>query len=434
MILSVVIALLGGTLAYWNWQSTNAQKTNVTFTVNSTFSCSANGGGNITSNDIMLAPADCTNSTYAIQRTVTTNITNNGSDPVYMDLWLNVVSIGSGLSNSQNFKYALTTDSTSCTNGVVSSGNFYGKANGSKVNLLSDVTSGSTYYLYIWLDSAETSTSTMNQSVNLTLGGECTNEEPNEQTVYTANLYDDNVTGYNVVWIGQTIPAGMTTYNTPALAITALETAYSTANSGATASLPFFLRHTISDGSLWCATEYDNGVATGISACAFQTQAACNSTISNWAYDDITYSCVQNDFTGGVSESYVGFVVTSEMASANPGMTAGTYYLRGGVNEYSLTAANREVFIANAKTIYDAFGGVGCSLDGNSGGNPYTTTPSSNFNCSVSGLYAYAYSYGYVVAADGAGSRCIVYGGGGSSCDVYVDDGGGGGEDEETLE
>ena len=195
MILSVVIALLGGTLAYWNWQSTNEQKTNVTFTVNSTFSCSADGGGNITSNDVMLAPTDCTNSTYAIQRTVTTNITNNGSNPVYMDLWLNVVSIGSGLSNSNNFKYALTTDSTSCTTGVVSSGNFYGKANGSKVNLLSDVTSGSTYYLYIWLDSAETSTDTMNQSVNLTLGGECTNEAPPPTllTTLSADAVIDNI-------------------------------------------------------------------------------------------------------------------------------------------------------------------------------------------------------------------------------------------------
>ena len=194
MILSVVIALLGGTLAYWNWQSTNEQKTNVTFTVNSTFSCSADGGGNIT-NSTYFAPTDCTNSTYAIQRTVTTNITNNGSNPVYMDLWLNVVSIGSGLSNSQNFKYALTTDSTSCTTGVVSSGNFYGKANGSKVNLLSDVTAGSTYYLYIWLDADETSTDTMNQSVNLTLGGECTNEAPPPTllTTLSADAVIDNI-------------------------------------------------------------------------------------------------------------------------------------------------------------------------------------------------------------------------------------------------
>ena len=38
-----------------------------------------------------------------------------------------------------------------------------------------------------------------------------------------------------------------------------------------------------------------------------------------------------------VTESYVGFVVTDAMAQANPGMTAGTYYLRGGINESSLT-------------------------------------------------------------------------------------------------
>ena len=182
VVLGIIFTIMGSTLAYWTWQSTNAQKTDITFTVASNFSCGVNGGGNIT-NSAYFAPTDCTNSTYAIQKTITTSITNNGSDPVYMDLWLNVVSIGSGLSNSQNFKYALTTDSTSCTNGVQASGNFYGKTAGSKVNLLSDVTSGSTYYLYIWLDAAETSTSTMNQSVNLTLGGECTNNTE-QMTLY----------------------------------------------------------------------------------------------------------------------------------------------------------------------------------------------------------------------------------------------------------
>ena len=191
VVLGIIFTIMGSTLAYWTWQSTNAQKTDITFTVASNFSCGVNGGGNIT-NSAYFAPTDCTNSTYAIQKTITTSITNNGSDPVYMDLWLNVVSIGSGLSNSQNFKYALTTDSTSCTNGVQASGNFYGKTNGSKVNLLSDVTSGSTYYLYIWLDAAETSTSTMNQSVNLTLGGECTNETPTLLTTLSADAVIDN--------------------------------------------------------------------------------------------------------------------------------------------------------------------------------------------------------------------------------------------------
>ena len=177
IVLAVVFAILGGSLAYWSWQSTNEQKTNVTFTVGANFSCSADGGGNITNTNYFV-PTDCTNSTYAIKRTITTSITNSGSNPVYLDMWLNINSIGTGLSNSNNFKYALTRSSSSCTTGVVSQGNFNGKVANDKIQLLDDVSSAGTYYLYVWLDAAETSPSTMNQSVSLSLGGECTDQEP----------------------------------------------------------------------------------------------------------------------------------------------------------------------------------------------------------------------------------------------------------------
>ena len=182
LIVGVIIWIMGGTLAYWNWQSSTAQKTEVTFTVGANFSCGANGGGNIT-NSTYFAPTTCTNSTYALKRTITTSITNNGSEPVYMDLWLNINSIDTGLSNSDNFMYALTTDENSCSNNVVASGNFKGLAKDDKVELLSGVTTASTYYLWIWLDAAETSQSTMNQSVNLSLGGSCTNNTEN-MTLY----------------------------------------------------------------------------------------------------------------------------------------------------------------------------------------------------------------------------------------------------------
>ena len=135
LIAGLLVWLAGGSLAYWSWSSTTAQKTNVTFTVGSNFSCSANGGGNIT-NTNPIAPASCTNSTYAIKRTITTNITNSGTDPVYMDLWLNINSIGTGLSSSSNFKYALTTNNNSCTTDVVSQGTFNGKSANDKINLL----------------------------------------------------------------------------------------------------------------------------------------------------------------------------------------------------------------------------------------------------------------------------------------------------------
>ena len=72
---------------------------------------------------------------------------------------------------------------------------FQDKQANDKVQLLNGVTSGSTYYLYIWLDAAENSSSTMNQSVSLSLGGECTNEEqiPNVPNFITDNAVSDNI-------------------------------------------------------------------------------------------------------------------------------------------------------------------------------------------------------------------------------------------------
>ena len=394
IVLAIVFTILGGTLAYWSWTSNNTQKTNVTFTVGANFSCSADGGGTIT-NTSYFVPTECTNSTYAIQKTITTSITNSGNEPVYLDMWLTVNSIGSGLASSSNFKYALTTSSNSCTTNVLAQGNFNGKQANDTIPLLTEVTSAGTYYLYVWLDAAETSASTQNQSVSLSLGGECTDEAPNY--TYTVNLYDANATGYNLVWIGQPIPSGITEYTTPGDAITALETAYSNANSGATKSLPFFLRHKIASGTVWCAT---NGTNT---YCIYETQTECNTEVTNdWGSG---YTCTSQNYTDGVSESYVGFTVTPTMAANNTGMTAGTYYLKGGDNGRS--------YNANTATLLSAFGST------------YCIDYSSYFNCEVSGLDAGTSSFGIVIADDGAASSCAVAGDGDSYCNIPLDDGGG---------
>ena len=189
IIFSVIFAITGGTFAYFNWQTSEEQKTNVTFRVTQNFSCAADGGGNITSNDVSLAPATCTNSTHAIKRTVTVKPTTNNTD-ITMQLWLNVNALDSGLSNSQNFKYALTTSDTSCETGVVSTGTFNEKKAGDKVYLLEEnfsTTTTKTYYLYIWLDKEETSSTTMNQNFELSLGGDCTNT-PDESTLISDSL------------------------------------------------------------------------------------------------------------------------------------------------------------------------------------------------------------------------------------------------------
>ena len=43
---------MGGSLAYYNWQTSESQKTVVTFIIENEFSCSADGGGNISSVNI----------------------------------------------------------------------------------------------------------------------------------------------------------------------------------------------------------------------------------------------------------------------------------------------------------------------------------------------------------------------------------------------
>ena len=181
--LTIIFIVIGSTFAYLSWSSSEEQKTQVTFTKEAGYSCSANGGGNITEGDVVIAPTDCTTGKHVIKREITVNpsITDINM-PIYMDLWLNVNSMGTGLSNSNNFKYSLTTSSTNCETDVVSSGTFTGKTAGDKVTILNGSTYTSTttetYYLYIWLDKEETSSDTMNQSFSLSLGGSCYNEMP----------------------------------------------------------------------------------------------------------------------------------------------------------------------------------------------------------------------------------------------------------------
>ena len=178
--LTIIFTVMGSTFAYLSWSSSEEQKTQVTFTKEAGYSCSANGGGNITEGDVVIAPTDCTTGKHVIKREITVNpsITDINM-PIYMDLWLNINSMGTGLSNSNNFKYSLTTSSTNCETDVVSTGTFTGKTTGDKVTILSGNTYTSTttetYYLYIWLDKEETSSDTMNQSFSLSLGGSCSN-------------------------------------------------------------------------------------------------------------------------------------------------------------------------------------------------------------------------------------------------------------------
>ena len=190
---------------------------------------------------------------------------------------------------------------------------------------------------------------------------------PHPETVYTTNIHDgnwdtvDDGTNTSVVWIGKTIPNGITTFQTPELAMVALKEA-----SGGE-DRPFFLKHTVSNNT--------------------------------------------------VTDSYVGFVVTNEMAQANPGITAGTYYLKGK-KTYELVGGSWQCmseyddgegncidpdYNTNKATLLSAFGSSNC------------TDYSSYFSCYVSGLGAIADSDGHVNAHAGTWD-CSVYSDARSGC------------------
>ena len=184
----LILSIVGGTLAYWSWRTTDAQKTNITFTITSDFSCSADGGGDITSGSINLVPtvvSSTTTGNYIKREIKVTPTINTTGKIVYMDLWLDIKTLGTGLSNTDYFKYSFTTGASSSEDGVVYSGNFRGLVANNRVRLLLDKEYTSsvtdTYYLWIWLDAEETDSDTMNQSFSLSLNGNCTDSkvEPN---------------------------------------------------------------------------------------------------------------------------------------------------------------------------------------------------------------------------------------------------------------
>ena len=270
------IVIVGATYAYWSWTTATNEQTNVTFTVSSGFSCGADGGGSMTSQQKILAPTSCTNPNYAFQKTITTNVTNGRSGSVYMDLYLKVNQIGTGLTNSQNFKYALTRQANDCTSNIVSQGTFNGVTDNGKVYLFRGseypTTDSDTYYLYVWLDAAETDSATQNQTFNISLGGECSDNSP---WVYTVNMYDEEDQENTTIKIGEAIPDAITQYKTPEAAMASLN------------NWPYYLKHIVSNGI--------------------------------------------------VTESYVEFVITQTMATNNPGATAGTYALKGSDGGLSYT-------------------------------------------------------------------------------------------------
>ena len=118
---------------------------------------------------------------------------------------------------------------------------------------------------------------------------------------------------------------------------------------------------------------------------------------------------IENDI---VTESYVVFIVTPEMAQANPGMQAGTYELRGEKTNDKASDYISPYYEANKETLKTAYG--------------YSTNPSrceesgtgrnSSFICRVISLFVNAYADGNVFADNYNNSNCKVSPDGRSFC------------------
>lgn len=282
-------------------------------------------------------------------------------------------------------------------NCVVAQGNFNGAATNTQKTLLHNKaysqTTTETYYLWIWLDAAETSASTQNQTFSMELGGVCTNQAP---TTFSGTIYRY---GEEEVQIGNRI-----------------------------ALQPF---------QAWCAnsTEFGNSCDFGWS---WETESECEAYVADQNMENtvceqgtvqpISYETNPSNLNKTfylkhvivddiVTESYVEFVVTPTMATSNPGMTAGTYYLRG-LDTYDVNGDCKSQYLnsstgncespyyeSNKTVLQSAFGST------------YCTDSSSNFECFVPGFYAGARLGGYVEADDDDSANCYVYDNGHSDCD-----------------
>ena len=99
-----------------------------------------------------------------------------------------------------------------------------------------------------------------------------------------------------------------------------------------------------------------------------------------------------------ISNTYICFIVSHTLAQANPGMTEGEYCIE-------IINSDDNNYIANAKTIYNAFG-TNCST------NPYISPLSQYFECSVNGLEVRTSSAYHSWAGESNNINC-----------VYIDDG-----------
>ena len=184
-ILSIVILGIGGTFAYY---TTSAVATNITQIKAGNLTMTVDGGGNTNAS---FMPAKCT-SEYAIKKKIVATSTNTSGGKVSFSIGMNITTLSDSLKR-ESMRYTLTTNASSCTEDIVSSGSFKNKTVGNDVWLIKNdydniTKSGNnytkTYYLYIWLD--ETETQNLSGSISVNMKGTSSNN-PNLPIDYGYN-------------------------------------------------------------------------------------------------------------------------------------------------------------------------------------------------------------------------------------------------------
>ena len=184
--LSIIFLGIGGTFAYL---TTSMVASNITQIKAGNLTMTIDGGG---SENVSFMPAKCT-SEYAIKRTIKATSTNTSGGKVSFSIGMNIATLSDSLKR-ESMRYTLTTNASSCTQDIVSSGSFKNKTVGNDVWLIkndydniskSGNTYTKTYYLYIWLD--ETETQNLSGSISVNMKGTSSNN-PNLPIDYG---YDD---------------------------------------------------------------------------------------------------------------------------------------------------------------------------------------------------------------------------------------------------
>lgn len=194
IVIAIIAVVVGATYAYWQWQTSAEQQTDVSFTVQNDLSATLIGGGTTAVSN--LAPAACTNSTYAFKKEILLNYQNGTSQAAKVNATLTVSGFNqphSGSLDLSKLHYVLNTSSENCTSGSILAGgtNSSFVKNGAlinnlkiKDNIAANSSGSQNYYLWVWIDKNYTSMNTGNTisdpmqdlTFKLTWSGSITNQ------------------------------------------------------------------------------------------------------------------------------------------------------------------------------------------------------------------------------------------------------------------